>query len=221
MPQACTVCTSPQRAAIDAALASGAPNRRIAAQFFVTEQAVRRHKADHLPASLVEAAQAQQASDAIDVMQELVRCLRRVNLLFDACDRWLRDPEAPEQYDIGPRSTDVNVIYTVTGTDGKAQRKKAALSELLARLSDEPYVLERWEYKHADPRELVLKTAAQLGASMELLAKLEGKLQQEGTTNIVINQQVSTYTAILMQALGPWPDARAAAAAALEAHDVG
>ncbi len=77
------------------------------------------------------------------------------------------------------------------------------------------------EARSAKQHTVALMAIDRVQRQIELQAKLLGELQQEGTTNIVINQQVATYTAILMQALGPWPDARAAAAAALEAHDVG
>ncbi len=69
--------------------------------------------------------------------------------------------------------------------------------------------------------ELILKASDRITKHIELQAKLLGELEQEGTTTIVINQQVQHYTAILMQALAPFPDARAAVALALEAHDVG
>ncbi len=54
-------------------------------------------------------------------------------------------------------------------------------------------------------------------ADLELLAKLTSQLQQEGTgvTNITINPQWVTIRAVLFSALQPWPEARAAVAAAL------
>lgn len=48
MSRACTVCSHSEREAINIALIEGMPNRRIAAQFEVTESCVRRHKATHL-----------------------------------------------------------------------------------------------------------------------------------------------------------------------------
>lgn len=216
MPRQCTICRHPERADIDRALVAGErSNRRIATQFLVTEGAVRRHKAEHVPAALVDAAKEQEQSDAVDVMQELARALKRVNLLFDACDAWLRDPDDPTQYDVGPRATDVTVVYSDPSTEGTPERRKAPLSELLARLDDTSYTIERWHYKHADPRELILKTHAQLNNSLELLAKLDGKLQQEGTINITINPQWVEIRMVLLTALAPYPDARAAVAAAL------
>ena len=75
MPQPCTICVHPERAAIDRALAAGEPNRRIAAHRGVTEVALRRHKGAHLPAALVEARRAEDAGTADDLLAQ-VRELR-------------------------------------------------------------------------------------------------------------------------------------------------
>jgi len=71
MSRTCTVCTHRDRHAIDAALVAGTPNRRIAAQLDLSEAAVRRHAAEHLPASLVAAAGADEVRQALDVLAQL------------------------------------------------------------------------------------------------------------------------------------------------------
>ena len=45
MPPRCSVCSHPERSAIDAAILGSTPNRRIAAHHGLTEQAIRRHHA--------------------------------------------------------------------------------------------------------------------------------------------------------------------------------
>jgi hypothetical protein len=74
MPSSCTVCEHPDREAIDEALVGGASNRSLASLYDVSEAAVRRHKANHLPAKLVMAQAAEevaQADDLLDQMQDL------------------------------------------------------------------------------------------------------------------------------------------------------
>ncbi len=160
MAQSCTICTHPQRRAIDAALVADASLRDIAGQFDVSKSAVDRHKAEHLPAHLVKAHEQEDIRQAIDV----VRQLKAINQATLGILKEARDMR-----------------------------------------------------KHA----IALMAIDRVQKQIELQAKLLGELQQEGTTNIVINQQVAAYTAVLMHALAPFPDARAAVAAALEAHDVG
>jgi hypothetical protein len=54
MPRKCTVCGHSKRAAIDKAVISGESNRRIAAQFQVSETSLRRHRA-HIRKAIVQA----------------------------------------------------------------------------------------------------------------------------------------------------------------------
>lgn len=49
MPRTCTICSHQLAAEIDDRLVAGQTNRRIAAQFKLSEAAVRRHRADYLP----------------------------------------------------------------------------------------------------------------------------------------------------------------------------
>ena len=157
-------------------------------------------------------------------MTELGRCFQRVNLLFDACHEWLLDPDDATRYALGPRADDVQVVYWDQDSAGQPVKRKALLSALLARLADASVRVERWETKYADPRELALKVAAQLKGQTELLAKLMGDLQQEGTVNIAVHPEWVKVRATLIEALAPFPEARVAVAeslVALESEAVG
>jgi len=71
------------------------------------------------------------------------------------------------------------------------------------------------ETKHADPRELILKVSARLQGQLELVAKLIGELQQEGTVNIILAPEWVEMRTVILTALVPYPDARLAVAHAL------
>ena len=227
MPRACTVCQHPERAAIEAALVAGAAATAIGARYRVSHDAVSRHSASHLPETLALAAQAvavvqlDQQADALDVMAELRRVFVRCNLLADACDAWLRDPTDPTRYDLGPRAEEVQVIYREAGPDGKVIRQKAPLDELLGRVAAEGRQVDGWESKRADPRDLVLRTAAQLRPSIELLAKLLGELDERPQLNLTVAPEWLAVRSALLEALGPYPEARAAVARRLVALEGG
>jgi len=217
MPRVCSVCALPDREAIDKALVGGTACREVAALYRVSPDAVERHKAAHLPKALTETRQAQDEAHALDVMAELTRCFQRVTLLFDACDRWLRDADDPTRYDIGPRAGDIRVTYEEPGPKGKPVRRKEALDRLLARVeaADAGLTVERWESTHADPRELVLKTAQQLTGQTQLLAKLLGQLDERPQVNVLMAPEWLQVRAALLTALAPYTEARQAVAAAL------
>ena len=71
MPRTCTICTHPDRAAIDVALLDGAPFRHIAARYRVSTGALQRHRLDHLPASLTKAAGVAEEATATGLLARL------------------------------------------------------------------------------------------------------------------------------------------------------
>ncbi len=215
MPRTCTICTHPERTTIDDALVARAPYRNIAERFATSIGSLVRHKMDHLPAHLAKAEEAKEIARADSLTAELKRIMARINLLFEACDRWLRDPENPEQYDIGPRAEDVSVTYLEPAGEGKVIRRKARLSKLLPQVEKDGRSVTLVEVKYADPRELILKTAQRLEGQLELLAKLLGELQEGQTVNILVLPEWHALRAKILEALGPYPQARIAVAEAL------
>jgi hypothetical protein len=59
-------------------------------------------------------------------------------------------------------------------------------------------------------------TAAELRKQLELIAKLQGELAQEGTTNISVKAEWLEVRALIVSALEPHPEAKRAVVAALE-----
>jgi hypothetical protein len=162
---------------------------------------------------------AAETADGLEVMDELRRCFERVNLLFNACDRWLRDADDPTRYDIGPRAEELRVTYEEERLGERTVKRKATLAELLAEVngSDRSPVrtVTMVETKHADPRELVLKTAARLQPQIELLARLIGELDEKPQVNILVSPEWIAVRAAVLEALAPHPEARAAVAGRL------
>lgn len=230
MPRTCTVCALPTRAEVDRELVAGeASFRNIAERFSVSVAALHRHKADHVPRALREAQAVQEEADAIDVRPELERCFERVNLLFDACDRWLRDADDPARYDIGPRAEEMRVTYEERVGE-RTVRRKAPLAELLAKVevNDSESSTEARgrtvtmvETKHADPRDLVLKTAGRLQPQIELLAKLIGELDNRPQINLYLSPEWIELRAVIVGALEPYQEARGAVLATIEGRGVG
>jgi len=157
MPQACTVCAHAERRAIDRELVAGhLVNRRIATQRTLSEAAVRRHAANHLPATLVAAAEAEDVRHALDVLAQL----------------------------------------------------KAINGASLAILS---------EARHQRDPDTALKAIDRIQRQIELQAKLLGELDDRPQINVLVMPEWVTVRGALLEALLPFPEARAAAAQRLVA----
>ena len=179
MPRTCSICKHKSRTQIELMLINSESLRSISKRFSVSVAALSRHKENHLPEKLSKSKEAQEIEQADQIMVEIDRCLKRINLLFDSCHEWLTDPEDPEKYSINPRSDDIDIIYLEPGTDEMPIRKKAKMSYLLHSIHEKGYQIISWEYKSADPRELILKTAGRLGDLIEILVKLKITTEQE------------------------------------------
>src|SRR5687767_13315534 len=72
MPRTCTVCTHPQRPAIDQALVAGELSfRNIAERFGTSVTALTRHKKEHLPGHVAKAKQAANVALADDLLGQI------------------------------------------------------------------------------------------------------------------------------------------------------
>ena len=208
MARPCSICVHEQREAIDQAIVKRESFRSVADLFAVSKTALMRHTNNrhinnHIVKAQEKSAEAQAVTQGINLLQQMERMAERANLLFDACDRWLRDADDPSRYDIGPRAEDVRITYTVRGEDGRPRTKKEWMAELLGRLEDNGIPVVSWETKRADPRELVLKAAAQLKSQLELFAKLTGQLKEGINVNVGVAVQNVNGTQWDLSALAP------------------
>jgi hypothetical protein len=155
MPRSCTICTHPNRAEIeDAIVIRSQAKRRIAAQFGVTEQALRRHLREHLPELLKKAREAEEASRA----DELLRHLRALH------------------------SKTLSILLSAEGS-GELRTALSAIREARGNL--------------------------------ELLAKLSGELQQEGTVNLHLSPEYLEVRTAILVAVEPYPEAARAISRAM------
>jgi hypothetical protein len=155
MPRTCTVCAHPERAAIDKALVAGESCSTIAARYCtIGRMALERHAANHLPARLVKAHEAEEVARADDLLAQVRSLQARALAILDRA--------------------------------GMASDLRAAL--------------------------VAVREAR---ANLELLAKLLGELQQEGTVNLTVSTEWLGVRGVLLDALRPYPEAGMAVAGAL------
>ncbi len=157
MPRKCTVCTHEARKAIDEALVQGSSVRSIAGRFGLSKSAVARHAGEHIPQSLVKAAEAEIVASADDLLSQ-VRDLHE----------------------------EARGVLEEAKTKKDLRAANGAIREALRCLS--------------------------------LLGQLVGELETGTTVNVANITMAPEWTALrsrLLEALAPFPEARAAAAHAL------
>jgi hypothetical protein len=160
MPRSCTICTHPEREAIDEALVGGIAFPALVAEYRVSKDSLSRHKANHLPAKLVMAQAAEEMAQA-DTLLEQVRDLQRRALeILDKAE------------EAGELRTALSAIREARG-------------------------------------------------NLELLAKLLGELDERPVTNVLVSAEWVSVRTAMMEALGPYPQARVAVAERLSELEAG
>ncbi len=86
MPRICTICEHHEREAIDLALVGETSNLSVSALFGVSESAVRRHKGNHLPATLVKAKEAEEVAHADDLLADVRSLHHRTLAILEAAE---------------------------------------------------------------------------------------------------------------------------------------
>jgi hypothetical protein len=160
MPRPCTVCQHEDRATIDKRLVAGAAIAALSRETGLSEDALARHQAAHVPLKLVKAAEVEEVAEAGDLLSQV---------------RYLQ--------------TRAMGILTKAEASGDLRTALQAIREARANL--------------------------------ELLAKLLGQLQQEGTVNVLIAPEWLQVRAHMLTALAPYPEARCALAASLATLEAG
>ena len=87
MPRSCTVCNHPNRKEIDEALVQGESSAEIAGRYrTIGERALRRHKANHLPAKLVMARAAEEVAQADDLLGQMQDLQQRTLAILEGAE---------------------------------------------------------------------------------------------------------------------------------------
>ncbi|MDR0731536.1 MAG: hypothetical protein LBF63_07700 [Treponema sp.] len=164
-------------------------NRAIAEKYGISHGAVNRYKNGRLLPLAAEAARERDGRDGGAVLARVEKVMERIGKLYDACDEYLTDPEAPGKYNLFPRAWELEVIYRETVLSGDREKtvtRKALLSALLERVSEQLGIAPAAvNYRGADPRKLVIEASKAIKEQLELVAKIQGAVKD--TVNNRIN----------------------------------
>ena len=200
MARPCNVCEHPELTAINRAWVDSAADsqskaeryRRIGMVYKLHPDCLRRHVDKHLTKGLAKAvarhSELIQETKQLDVMAKLGALVGKAEAMLEAADAWLRDPEDPTRYTLGPREHEVWVIWereVESGGRVRTERKRERLTDILNRCAEKspsaPRVSEvtMVEFKSADPRKLLLEAVSTLKPVLELLGKAYGQIQEK------------------------------------------
>ena len=122
MPRTCTVCRHERLKEINRALVEGIAFPVLVAKYRVSKDALSRHKANHLPATLVKAQEAREVARADDLLDEVRSLQARALTILDRAER-------------------VGDLRTALGAIREARGNLELLAKLVGQIDERPQVL--------------------------------------------------------------------------------
>lgn len=194
----------------------------IARRLGVDRDTLRDFRDRHIPKAVREAVARASRLPRLDLqvsqLERLDAVASKLDLMVDAIDRALRDPEDPSRYNLDPRAREVTVVVEETVGDRRVQKVRK-LDDLLERVERGLGVsVVRWEIKAADLRVLLKDLAATIRPIAETLGKTRGEIKADPVVSLNVFLATQEWAQIetgLIEALRPWPPALEAAGRAL------
>lgn len=194
----------------------------MAVRLGVHRNTLRSFRDRHLPKSVREAdarlSRLPRPDLQVSQLERLDAVASKLDLMVEAIDRALRDPEDPRRYNLDPRAREVTVVVEET-VGQRTVQKVRKLDDLLERIEQHLGVsVVRWEIKSADLRVLLKDLAATIKPIAELLGKTRGEIKPDpgATVNVLVTSpEWLQIRQALVEALRPWPPALEAAGRAL------
>ncbi len=137
--------------------------------------------------------------------------------LRDIARQWRVSKDA-----VARHKTDHLPAHLAKAEEAKAVSQADSLLDRLLALSQETAAILK-EARAGQDNELALKAIARAERQIELQARLLGELKNNAIVNVLVLPQWQTIKAVIVEALGPYPQAGAAVAEALGsvAHEHG
>jgi hypothetical protein len=216
-----SVDTHPDREKIIAAIIKGEKSyRAIAKEYGLYQATISRFVKKMLIPQAAAAMAEREERHGKAVLDRIEDILIRMHRLYDACDEYLQDPKNPGKYDLYPRAWEIDVIYRTMNEKGKEVCRKEDLQSIIRRIEDSGYSQPELYVKSMDPRKLIIETARTIGSQLEIVAKIQGAIKEQMTTNITINQYWVELKELILGATKGYPAVRQAIVERLE-HVIG
>ena len=187
--------THPERENIIQVLVKGEQSfRDIAKQFGISHAAITRYMHEKLTVQAAAVMAEDTGRNGTALLQRIEKIMQRMQKLYDACDEYLRHPDDPEKYELGPKAREIDVTYRIQDPENprKTITGHDTLNNLLSRLESKKIRPLSVRFQHSDPRKLIIETAGVLSKQLELIGKIQGQVPDNGDTVVnvlVINQK--------------------------------
>ena len=190
------------------ALIRGDTYRKISEKYDISQAALCRYMKKTLMERAAKAEYQRELKDGETILKAFERIIWDLQKMLDACKEYLQDPEDPNKYYLGPQAQEITVGYWTFDEDKKrGPVVKEKLDVLLDEIRESGRVVTSVQYKHADPRNLLIQAADAIGKQLKTVSEIYGLIKSVNVNITQIEQWVEIKTVIL-QATEKYPEVR-------------
>jgi 5'-deoxynucleotidase YfbR-like HD superfamily hydrolase len=201
----------PNRRLIEQELAEGVPIRTLSERYNIHRSSLERYKKNRLPDELVKAAKQRDITSANELFSIILKTVQRMEKLSDSCDEYLKDPDNPGLYHLGPQAEEIQVVYkeeiTLPNGEERIVRKKDSLQDLLFRLEEHEISPTELRGTQTDPRILLVKSSDMLTKQMDMLVQAWKNVDQ-GKTNLFGSETWQKAIEVILTETQEYPEIR-------------
>lgn len=169
----CKICEHKKLADINKMILDDATNISIVKLFGLNNRTLKKHKENCLLKAVEGNEKAKELFLSNILLRNVEDKLELLDKIIYGCSDYLTDPDNPDKFFMGARSTEIDVVYQeVSEKTGRLNQtqKKAKLQALLNVVeSTDQFIVNNTSVKHSDPRDLLIKGVSELKQVTKML----------------------------------------------------
>ncbi len=188
----CKVCKHKDVALINSRINKGDSISSISTTWGISRKTVAKHRDICLMPDVHEKQELIKSLTSSDRLQAYEDRFHKTNLMVDALDQWMRDPDNPDKYSIDDRANEIDVVYQEYDKENMRMRpgkQKATLQDLICKVEagGEMYVRELTS-RRTDPRKLLLDALKEEREMIKLVVEMVQRVKEYDFKNRALSK---------------------------------
>lgn len=179
--KSCKVCNSKDVAQINRAIHNGNSILSIANTYGLSRATVTKHRDVCLMPTISENTEIIKKITSEERIRAYEDRFTKTQMMIDALDEWMRDPENPTKYSIDDRANEIDVIYQEYDIEKMRLlpgKQKATLQDLLVRVEAGHFEIRELTSRRTDPRKLLLESLKEEREMLKIIVDLVQRVKE-------------------------------------------
>ncbi len=201
MPRKCTICTSKKVDKINQLILQSVSFRHISSRVYGDKRkyrSIHRHSVECLKLDCQAFQEQVRKEKAVDFHLQLKELLGYALKFKNASEKWMTDPNNPNEFTLNPRDDEIEVVFTSFDPENEDSgffSTTLTLKEVTELMSEGGLKPISYNIKSMDNRDFALKTIDRIDKVLDKFAKIQGlyKEKEQHPNNLTPEQQAQSF----------------------------